>query len=86
MDKLPDWFSKSLPSNVFKVIDTFFTDDLNDVINNYIEHKVEEVSNFTPTDINDVWDKDILIEYPKDTFNEFLHYIELVMIRQYSIF
>lgn len=75
MDKLPDWFSKSLPSNIFKVIDTFFTDDLNDVINNYIERKVEEVSNFTPTDINDVWDKDILIEYPKDTFNEFLQFI-----------
>lgn len=53
-----------------------YIDDLEQMISENIENPVTEMKgNFTPVNIEDVWDHDILIEYPRDTFNEFLQFI-----------
>lgn len=39
------------------------------------EPRVEKFGDFKPIRIEEVWDHDILIEYPRDTFDEFLQFI-----------
>lgn len=53
-----------------------YIDDIEQILNILSpETPVEKSPDFKPIRIEEVWDHDILIEYPRDTFDEFLQFI-----------
>lgn len=53
-----------------------YIDDIDQILNILSpETPVEKSPEFKPIRIEEVWDHDILIEYPRDTFDEFLQFL-----------
>lgn len=52
-----------------------YTDDIRQMIDYKIEKVSTEFTDFQPVDINELFNSDKLIEFPKDSFDQYLHFL-----------